>query len=110
MSAQSSSLLSGLVLNAGSFLTSLHTIDSISAVTFTISLWQSVMNPPVLHVNAWPMFYFALQTYSCGKRSSSHLYLNKTGSKNSRLVNEKLSCFNGKDDNYIEALLMLQYH
>ena len=56
------------------------------------------------------MFYFALQTYSCGKRLSSHLYLNKTGSKNSRLVNEKLSCFNGKDDNYIEALLMLQYH
>ena len=61
MSAQSSSLLSGLVLNAGSFLTSLHTIDSISAVTFTISLWQSVMNPPVLHVNAWSMLYFALR-------------------------------------------------
>ena len=34
---------------------------------------------------------------------SSHPYLNKTASKNSRLVNQNLSCFNGKDDNHIEA-------
>ena len=103
MSARFSSLLSSEVLNVGSFLTCLHTIDNISAVTFTISLWRSVTNPPVLHVNAWLMFYFALLTYSCGKRLSSHPYLNKTASKNSRLVNEDLSCFNVKDDNHIKA-------
>ena len=84
------------MLNAGSFLTSLHTIDSISAVTFTISLWRSVRNPPVLHVNAWSMLYFALQTHSCGKCLSSHPYLNKTASKNLRLVD-------GKDESHIEA-------
>ena len=83
MSARSSSLLSGVVHNFGSFLTSLHTIDSMSAVTFTISLWRRVTTPPVLHVNAWSMLHFALQTHSC---------LNKTTSKNSRLVNENLSC------------------
>ena len=103
MSARSSSLLSGVVLNVGSFLTSLHTIDTISAVAFTISLWRSARNPPVLHFNAWSMLYFALQTQSSGKRLSSHPYLNKTASKNLRLVNENLSCFNGKDDNHIEA-------
>ena len=84
------------MLNAGSFLISLDTIDSISAVTFTISLWRSVTNPPVLHVNAWSMLYFALQTHSCGKCLSSHPYLNKTASKNLRLVN-------GKDESHIEA-------
>ena len=81
----------------------MHTIDSISTVTFTISLWLSVTNPPVLHVNAWSILYFALQTHSCGIRLSSQPYLNKTASKNSRLVNENLSCLNGKDDNHIEA-------
>ena len=102
MLSRSSSLLSGVVLNAGSFLTSLHTTDSISAVTFIFLLWRSVTNPPVLHVHALSMLYFALQTHSCGKRLSSHRYLNKTASKNSHLVNEKFSCFNGKD-NHIEA-------
>ena len=77
MSARSSSLLYGVVHNAGSFLTSLHATDSISAVTFTISLWRSVTNPPVLHANAWSMFCFALQKHSCDKRLSSHSYLNK---------------------------------
>ena len=103
MSARSSSSLPGVVLNAGSFHTSLHTIDSISAVTFTISLWRSVTNPPILHVNAWSMLYVALQTHLCGKRLSSHSYLDKNASKNSSLVNDKLSCFNGKDGNHIEA-------
>ena len=84
------------MLNAGSFLTSLHTIDSISTVTFTISLWRSVTNPPVLHVNAWSMLHFALQIHSCGKCLSSHPHLNKTASKNLRLVN-------GKDESHIEA-------
>ena len=51
ISAQSSSLLCVVVLNVGSFLTSFHTIDSISAMTFPISLWQSVANPSVFHVN-----------------------------------------------------------
>ena len=91
------------MLNVGSFLTSLHTIDSISAVTLTMSLWQNVANPPVLHVNAWLMLHFPLQTHSCGKRLSSNPYLNKTASRNLRLVNENLSRFNGKDDNHIEA-------
>ena len=85
------------------FLTSLHTIDSISAVTFIISLWQSVTNPPVLHVNAWSILYFALQIHSYGKRFSCYLYLSKTASKNSCLVNANLSCFNGKDDNHVEV-------
>ena len=76
MSARSSSLLSGVVLHVGPFLTCLHTIDSISAVTFTLSLWRSVTNPPVLHVSVWSMLYFAFQTHSCGKRLSSHPYLN----------------------------------
>ena len=49
------------------------------------------------------MFYFALQIQSCGKRLTSHPYLDKTALKNSRLVNENLSCFNSKDDNHIEA-------
>ena len=80
------------------------------AVTFTILLLQSVTNPPVLRVNAWSMLYFALQIHSCGKRLSSHSYLNKTASKNSRLVNDNLSCFNGKDDNHIEAPSILLYH
>ena len=97
MSVRNSSLLSGVALNAGSFFTSLYTIDSISAVTFTISLWRSVTNPPVLHVNIWSMLY------SCGKLLSSHRYLNKIASKNSGLVYENLSCFNDKDDNDIEA-------
>ena len=57
-----------------------------------------------LHVNAWSILYFAFQTHSCGKRLSSHPYLNKTASHNSRLVNENLSYFYGKDDNHIEAL------
>ena len=64
MPARSSSLLYGVVHNAGSFLTSLHATDSISAVTFTISLWRSVTNRPVVHANAWSMFCFALQTHS----------------------------------------------
>ena len=77
MPAWISSLLSGVVL-IGSFITSLHTIDSIYAATFTISLWRSVTNPPVLHFSVWLMFYFALQTHFCGKRLNSHPYLNKT--------------------------------
>ena len=109
MSARSSSLLSGVVLNVGSFLTSLDIIDGISAVTFTISLWWSVTNPLILHVNTWSMLYFALQTHSCGKHLSSHPYLNKTASKNSRLVNKIFSCFNGKDD-ILKHCLMLLYH
>ena len=40
MSAQSSLLLSGVVVN-----------DSVSAVIFIILLWRSVTDPPVLHVN-----------------------------------------------------------
>ena len=83
-------LMSGVVLNVGSFLTSLLTIDGISAVTFTFSFM-------------WSMLYFALQVHSCGKRLSSYSYLYKTASKNSRLVNENVSCFNGKDNNHIEA-------
>ena len=46
---------------------------------------------------------FCFETHSCGNRVSSHPYLDKTASKNSRLVNEKLSCFNAKNDNHIEA-------
>ena len=42
MSARSSSLLSGVALNGGSFLTFLHIIDSISTVALRISLWRSV--------------------------------------------------------------------
>ena len=49
------------------------------------------------------MLYFALQTHSCGKRLSSHPYINETASKNARLVNENLSCFNSKDDSHIEV-------
>ena len=61
--------------------TSLHIIDSISAVTFIISLCRSVTNTPVLHVNAWLMLYFALQTHLCGKHLNSHPYHNKTAKK-----------------------------
>ena len=103
MPARNSSLLSGVVLHVSFFLRSLHTIDSISAVTFIISLWQSVTNPPVLHVNAWSTLYFALQTHSYGKRFSCYPYLSKTASKNSCLVNANLSCFKGKDDNHVEV-------
>ena len=100
---QTSSVLSGVLLNVGSFLTSLRTIDSISAVTFTISLWQSVTNSSVSHVKAWSMFHFPLQAHSCVKCLSSNPYLNKTTSKNSHLLNENLSCFTGKDYNHIEG-------
>ena len=55
------------------------------------------------HVNAWSMLYFAVQTQSFGKLLSSHPYVHKTALKNSRLVNENLSCFNGKDGNHSEA-------
>ena len=82
------SLLSEEVLNVSS---SLHIIDSISGVIFTISLWQSATNPPVLHVNTWSMLCFALQTHSCSKRLICLAYLNKTKSKNSRLIKERKS-------------------
>ena len=49
------------------------------------------------------MLYFALQAHSCGKRLSSHPYLYKTASNNSRVVNENLSCFNSKDNKHAEA-------
>ena len=49
------------------------------------------------------MLYFALETHSCDKRLSSHACLNKTASKNSRLINVNLRCVNGKYDNHIEA-------
>ena len=69
-------------LHVSSFLTYLHTIDSTSAVTFALSLWRNVTNPSVLHVNAQSMLYSAiLQTHSCGKRLSHHLYLNKTAQR-----------------------------
>ena len=79
----------------------LHSIDRISTVTFPIQLWRSVTNPPLLPVNARSMLYFTLQTHSCGKRVSSLPNVNKTVSRNSRLVNENLSSFNFKDDNHI---------
>ena len=82
MSARSSLLLSGVVVNVGSFLTFLHTIDSVSAVIFIILLWRSVTDPPVLYVNEWSMLYFALQTHLCCKCLSSHPHLNKSPSKN----------------------------
>ena len=71
MSAQSSLLLSGVVVN-----------DSVSAVIFIILLWRSVTDPPVLHVNEWSMLYFALQTHLCCKCLSSHPHFNKSSSKN----------------------------
>ena len=71
MSARSSLLLSGVVVN-----------DSVSAVIFIILLWRSVTDPPVLHVNEWSMLYFALQTHLCCKCLSSHPHLNKSPSKN----------------------------
>ena len=41
---------------------------------------------------------------SCVKCLSSHPYLDKTASKNSRLINANFSSFIGKDDNNIDAL------
>ena len=49
------------------------------------------------------MLCFALQTHSCSKRLICLAYLNKTKSKNSRLIEENLLSLNGKDDNHIEA-------
>ena len=51
------------------------------------------------------MWHFALKTHSCGTCLSSHPYPNKTASKNSRLVDEDLSCFNDQYENHIQAPL-----
>ena len=84
-------------------LTPLYTIDKTSAVSFTISFWRSEANLPVLHVSAWSMLYFAFWTHFCGKCLCFHQYLSKNSSKNSGVVDENLSCFNGRDDNHNEA-------